>query len=284
LTKEAMDDPTASLFSDQATLRNAEEWLLQADYAASKSKKEHYQRQLTQVKNVLVQVLPDVSNVRITQPKKTLPSSTVEFRTPYGWVPLHSIGYGYQTMVAWIVDFASRMVERYPDSPDPLAEPAVVLVDEIDLHLHPKWQRDVMGYLTERFPNTQFIATAHSPLIVQAAPSVNANIAVLRREGDHVVIGNDVEAIRGWRADQILTSDLFELPTARPAEFDQAIQRRNELLGQARLTKADKKELAQLDETLDQLPAGGNASEAREMMALAKDTVELLKKHRGRGE
>jgi AAA domain, putative AbiEii toxin, Type IV TA system len=42
-------------------------------------------------------------------------------------------------------------------------EPAIVLVDEIDLHLHPKWQRQLIGFLTERFPNTQFIVTAHSP-------------------------------------------------------------------------------------------------------------------------
>lgn len=53
------------------------------------------------------------------------------------------------------------MVDRHPDSPNPLAEPAVVLVDEINLHLH-RWQRTLIGFLTERFPNTQFIATAHS--------------------------------------------------------------------------------------------------------------------------
>ena len=94
-------------------------------------------------------------------------------------------------MIAWVVDFAGRMIERYPDSPDPLAEPAVVLVDEIDLHLHPKWQRELIGFLTERFPNTQFIVTAHSPLIVQAA--AGANIALLKREGDHVVIENHPE-------------------------------------------------------------------------------------------
>ena len=91
-----------------------------------------------------------------------------------------------------------------------------MLVDEIDLHLHPKWQREVIGFLTERFPNTQFIVTAHSPLIVQAA--AGANLAVLKREGDHVVIENHPETIRGWRIDQVLTSDLFDLPTARPPD------------------------------------------------------------------
>ena len=159
------------------------------------------------------------------------------FKTPYGWVPLRQLGYGYRTMIAWVVDFASRMVERYPDSPDPLAEPAVVLVDEIDLHLHPKWQRELIGFLTERFPNTQFIVTAHSPLIVQAA--TDANIALLKREGDHVVIENNPETIRGWRIDQILTSDLFGLETARPPDMEKLLLRRKELLTKPRLTKAE---------------------------------------------
>ena len=72
-----------------------------------------------------------------------------------------------------------------------------------------------MGFLTDRFPNTQFIATAHSPLVAQAA--ADANLAVLHREGDHVVIDNEVDNIRNWRIDQILTSDLFGLRNRPPA-------------------------------------------------------------------
>jgi hypothetical protein len=283
LTSGWREDSLAGLFTDEVPLRNAEEWLSQLDWAAGQESpvQKQQQKRLEQVKELLVRVLPDVRSIRRTAPQKESDRPRFEFETPYGWVRLRQLGYGYQTMIAWMVDFASRMVERYPDSPDPLAEPAVVLVDEIDLHLHPRWQRELMGYLSERFPNTQFIATAHSPLIVQAAPSVNANIAVLRRDGDHVVIDNKPESIRGWRVDQILTSDIYDLPTARPKEFDEAIQRRTQILGKSRLTKRDREELARLEKKLDQLPAGETASEARKLMELAKDTAELLKKHRG---
>jgi hypothetical protein len=99
-----------------------------------------------------------------------------------------------------------------------------------------------------------------------------------------VVIDNNREAVRGWRVDQILTSDLYELPTARPKEFDEAIRRRTKLLSKARLTKRDRAELDKLNENLDQLPAVETAAEARELTALAKDTVELLKKHQGKRE
>jgi predicted ATP-binding protein involved in virulence len=75
-------------------------------------------------------------------------------------VRLSSLGLGYRTMIAWMVDLAVRLFKRYPDSEDPLAEPAIVLVDEIDLHMHPKWQRDIMQFLTDRFPT-------HIPLVME---------------------------------------------------------------------------------------------------------------------
>ncbi len=211
------DDPCASLFSDKADLRNPEEWLLRLDYAAIKPSHTRGKRQarLSQARELLLNILPDVHDIRFVTPESANPTARAEFKTPYGWVPLRQLGYGYQTLITWIADLANRMVERYPDSSDPLAAPAVVLVDEIDLHLHPLWQRTLMDFLTKRFPNTQFIVTAHSPLVAQAA--ADANLAVLRREADHVVIDNDVDRIRGWRIDQILTSELFGLPsTALP--------------------------------------------------------------------
>ena len=196
---------TDSLFPDDARLVNAEEWLLRLDYSASKASGSPdvlklQKKRLDLVIRILIRVLPDVSGSASLRRRGTKPNPDVEFETPYGWVPLPQLGYGYRTMIAWMVDFTSRMVNRYPDTPDPLAQPAVVLVDEIDLHLHPKWQRELIGFLTERFPNTQFIATAHRPLIVQAAG--DANIALLRREGDHVVIENDPEMLHGWSVDR----------------------------------------------------------------------------------
>ena len=86
--------------------------------------------------------------------------------TPYGSVPLTGLSLGYQTTLAWIrLTLASGgSMIGYPESSNPLAEPAIVLIDEIDLHLHPRWQRQIVKYLTQHFPQTQFIATAHSPL------------------------------------------------------------------------------------------------------------------------
>lgn len=275
----AVDDPQGTLFSPTASLRNAEEWFLSHDHAAVKnwegSKQAAHRRDLA--KDLLIKIMPDgeVNDIRFNPGEGVYPRPQVEFETPFGWVPLRRLGYGYQTLIAWVTDLVSRMAERYPDSPDPLKEPAIVVVDEIDLHLHPTWQRKLIGFLTERFPNTQFIATAHSPLVVQAA--ANANLAVLRREGDHVVIDNDVDQIRGWRVDQILTSDLFGLSSARPPEVEKLFERKQQLLAKKRLSADEKDELARLNAEIEKVPTGETAQHAKEMDAIRK-ALELLQK------
>ncbi|HEY9861599.1 MAG TPA: AAA family ATPase [Candidatus Obscuribacterales bacterium] len=263
---ESLDlENSASLFSEKAHLINAEEWLLQTDYAArsaSGKTRDRLEKQLHQIIEVLKRILPDIQDIRIAPADENILRPRAEFLTPYGWVHLSSLGLGYRTAIAWMVDLAVRLFRRYPDSEDPLAEPAIVLVDEIDLHLHPKWQRNIMNFLTERFPNTQFIVTAHSPLVVQAAK--DANIVLLRREGDRVVIDNNPEIVENWRVDQVLTS-VFELPTARPADLEPLLTRRQELLSKARLSKADKAELQELEAQIGSLPTAETPEDIKAM-------------------
>lgn len=262
-------DSCASLFSDEALI-NAEEWLLQADYAVARSVPDSTARlehRLQLIQETLKRLLPDVSDIRIVNVDDKNPRPAAEFLTPYGWVSLKSLSLGYKTVIAWIVDLAARLINRYPQSEDPLSEPAVVLVDEIDLHLHPKWQRTIMSFLTERFPNTQFIVTAHSPLVVQAAK--NANLVLLRREGDHVVIDNDPEVIDNWRVDQVLTS-VFELPTPHSAEIEPLIERRRKLLAKSKLTVKDKRELKVLEVQIGSLPTAESPEDIRAMDIIRK--------------
>ncbi|MCH7808591.1 MAG: AAA family ATPase [Planctomycetes bacterium] len=275
------DDRTASLFDDRVELLNAEEWLLQLDYAAAKSStiRERQRERLKEVRRLLIDILPDVKDIRISTPTEERPRPGVEFKTDDGWVPLRWIGYGYRTAVAWMVDLTARLVQRYPNSKNPLLEPAVVLIDEIDLHLHPSWQRHLMTHVSARFPNVQFIVTAHSPLFVQAAEG--ANLVVLKREKDRVVIDNDVQAVEGWRVDQVLTSDLFGLKSARPPKHENLLAQRKKLLTKAKLTKPDRKKLAVLEEQIGSLPGGETADDARTMARIER-TLSKLEKKRSR--
>ena len=79
---------------------------------------------------------------------------------PTGEIELSELSLGYKTMFAWSIDLALRLYQANPKSENPLEEPCVVLIDEIDLHLHPRWQRQLKDFLTKHFPKAQFICTA----------------------------------------------------------------------------------------------------------------------------
>jgi hypothetical protein len=277
LNRRGPGDPSASLFLDDVSLIDVEEWLLVEDYAYRRADAGEAERRLERVKKVLIDLLPDVRDIRIGESKPVawaLPfRPAIKVRTPYGWVPISDLSLGYRTMIAWTVDLASRLFALHPQSPNPLAEPAVVLVDEVDLHLHPKWQRELRSHLTERFPATQFVVTAHSPLVVQA--SENENIVVLRREGDHVVIDNDVETVNGWRVDQVLTSDLFGLKTARPPQYDELIARRNAILDKRSLDEQDRVALGKLESRIAELPAGERPEDLKAMEIIQRAAAKL---------
>lgn len=257
---DAADD-AATLFDEQATLLDAEEWFLQSDYAAARTDSHAARTRSQKIRETLIDLLPDVDDLEVVGLDLHSPRPALRAHTPYGWVRVGDLSMGYRTLMAWVIDFAARMFARYPNSDNPLAEPAVCLVDEIDLHMHPTWQRKLIDFLDQRFPNTQFIVTAHSPLVVQAAE--HANIAVLRRHDgdDFVTIHNDLDAVRGWRVDQILTSDLFGLDGSRSPQVNDLLRQRATILGKPRLDEADERRLTELDAELDDVPHGDSRAD-----------------------
>lgn len=269
----------ASLFSDGAELISGSEWLLRADYAASTTTDKRAIVRRDKVRAALIDLLPDVSDIRVAGLDEQPPRPRVDVQTHYGWVPMRALSLGYRSMIAWVVDLASRMFEAYPDSADPLTEPAIALVDEIDLHLHPRWQREITTHLDCLFPNVQFIVTAHSPLVVQGAGVTN--VAVLRRVEDHVEILNDPEEVRGWRVDQILTSDLFGLRSARPVEVERLLERQQELVLLDSPTESQRVELAAVDRKLSEL-APGETAQDRETWAVVRRLASRLVSDSGR--
>lgn len=272
--QELPDDSIYSLLSEDYPLRNAEEWLLELDHARkiNSGSKSRASKQYAEVKELLLHILPSVDDIRIVAKESGAQTSVrAEFKTPYAWVEIGQLSHGYQTVLAWVVDLARNLFFRYPESSNPIAEPAIVLIDELDLHLHPKWQREVMNYLSSRFINTQFIATAHSPLIVQACD--NANIVLVGRDGDKATINQDMDMVKDWRIDQILTSDLFGLDSARRPENQSLYDERSKLLSKSKLRKADEIRIEELNQLIHQLPTG--ESEAmREVENLLRKVAE----------
>ena len=233
------------------------------EYAALKGDGQAKSR-LNAIKRTLSDILPFIDEPGdIEIPDPTERRASLVFRTRKGNAALHELGLGHRTVTAWIVDLASRMARRYPQSANPLKEPAVVLIDGIDLHMHPSWQRSLMKQLCEQFTNVQFVATTHSPLMVTS--TTDLNVAVLRRgETGRVVIENRTEAFEGWRVDQILVA-LFGLETGRSLRVEGLMQERAKLIEKAAITPGDQARLNEIAAELAALPMAENSADEEAM-------------------
>lgn len=250
LSSEQAKERHANLFQN-SDLPNVEEWYLQLTLAKMQGENDVRKKAKIisdKIDEILTSgLLPDVKSIKFnTEQQGQTFNNFIEFQTDFGWIRLRDLGYGYQTMLAWVLDLVRRMFERYPESPNPIREPAIVLVDEIDLHLHPEWQRKIIAHLTQYFPKTQFIVTAHSPLVVQSAEKIN--LVLLEKEGDHVnITQKKIQTYKGWTLEEILTelmglderihSDVYlELI----GKFDKALEDDNFEAAQAAYDELDK--------------------------------------------
>jgi len=120
-------------------------------------------RVLEALRDVVTVFVPEFSNLRIQETPR------LGFIVDKGDEPLyiHQLSDGERGLLALILDLTRRLAIANPDSDDPIAEgTALVLIDEIELHLHPKWQRYVLRRLRDTFKNCQFIITTHSPQVI----------------------------------------------------------------------------------------------------------------------
>lgn len=255
-------DPTSSLFSDSVDLYDAEELLEELDHAARSGPAKLRARDRARLKTIYAAVaslLDDIrpQDIKFRGPKvagRSPDQCGVHVKTPSGTVPLGELSLGYQSMFAWTVDLAFRLLEAYPSSKKPMHESAVVLIDEIDLHLHPRWQRTIRSRLLKHFPKVQFIATTHSPVTAQETLSEGGRVAVVQWDGTGASIDSDPLPGREWRIDQLMTSALFGFGMPRSLSAEERMKRRAELSQIKKPSAANKRELAELDAFAASLP------------------------------
>ena len=139
---------------------------------------------------------------------------------------------GYRIMIAMIADIAARMAEANPSPEcsgldDPLNTPGIVFIDEIDLHLHPVWQRKVLQQLKTIFPNVQFIVTTHSPNVVMGALDF---AQVVKLENGIINSDVDISQFKYYDISQLLLSNLFELDNVRSDDYLKIYKERKDLI------------------------------------------------------
>ena len=143
---------------------------------------------------------------------------------------------GEKCTLAMIGDLARRLSLANPSSENPLLGSGVVLIDEIELHLHPTWQARILGTLMKIFPNIQFIVTTHSPKVLSEF-NEGVNVFELDNESGEIVM-NDVTPLYGWSAGDILQC-YMDTPQYNN-EVDKQIDEMFSFIQQKKFDKAEK--------------------------------------------
>lgn len=118
------------------------------------------------------------------------------------YLKLNQLSDGEKCTIALFGDLARRLALANPQLPNPLDGQGVVLIDELDLHMHTSWQRKVMSVLKHTFPNIQFIITTHSPQILGELDET-FNLFYMVREDNEVTL-KKYQSFIGWDANVIL--------------------------------------------------------------------------------
>ncbi len=132
-------------------------------------------------------------------------------------IPFQALSDGYRSYIGWVTDLLYHM--HIVSGKKPLKNlTGVVMIDEIDLHVHPSWQKTIVSQVAKAFPNLQFIFTTHSPIVAGSVSSENLWITKIAPDGSSILERPHTE-IYGLSADQILTSDIFGLESTRAEGF-----------------------------------------------------------------
>lgn len=144
-----------TMFDRNAPVNPLPTWAMELEY-------ERGENGLAIVRDAMEALLPGLKFVGIDRRQKRL-----MFGTEDGEVPLEELSDGYQNVAAWIGDLLHRVTRAFAHYKKPLHARGVLLIDEVDAHLHPTWQRLLRTYLESRLPNFQIVATTHSALTLQ---------------------------------------------------------------------------------------------------------------------
>ena len=158
---------------------------------------------LSTVRQAITSMLPEVSEPRTELNPLQLVVSVRSQQGRMEKLSLDQLSGGYRIMLALAADLARRMAQGNPHLDNPLESEAVVLIDEVELHLHPRWQQRILGDLRRTFPNSQFIVSTHSPQVLTTVEP--HRIVELSHDGDRIVARTPGGATFGAEAGDVLS-------------------------------------------------------------------------------
>lgn len=221
-------DAVSTLYGIRTNLIHAETWLQNLERGALKAGEGERAAILFQnVCSVLKSILPGVDDIRFDAERVVFIGPAV------GECSTDSLSDGYATTLGWIVDMMARWIHeqqrhgREIPAEFNLQMTGLVLIDELDLHLHPRWQMRIVDDVRRAFPKMSFVATTHNPLTLLGANP--GEIHVLDQADGETKV-RQVDLPPGIRADQILTGIWFGLSSTLDQETQQLLDQHRELL------------------------------------------------------
>lgn len=230
-----------SMFNNEATLVSLADWAMDLDYSSNGT---HFRT----IKSAINEFL--VENVKFKGIDKQ--RGQLIFTTKDGNVPIDQLSDGYQNVISWVGDLMYNVTTAFRNYKKPLHARGVLLIDEIDLHLHPKWQRRLHTFLETKLPNFQIIATTHSPLTAQQAGE--DELYALRRQGKKVEVVPFIGNPSNMLLHQILMSPIFGVESDESIDVEKTKNRIRELVSKSSKTLSEKEEEKQLKKQAKDLP------------------------------
>lgn len=194
-----------TLFNNDMTLPDPSDWLAK-QFLSNNGRPELSRENLEKVLSSLLE-----NKVQI---KLNAEQQIVYYEKGYQ-LTLKELSEGYRSVIIFVCDLLIKLSQSCAEGHDVFKEHGVVLIDEIDQHLHPRWQLTIVKKLRKLFPNIQFIMTTHSPVIILGSSDDAIFFRVERQEGSTTVSEPYYRSsMDKMMLNTLITSSLFNLDTA----------------------------------------------------------------------
>lgn len=203
---------------------------------------------------------------------------------PWGKLRVNELSDGYRRVIQLIVDFFGWQIvaDRLISVNDEIA--GILLIDELETHLHPKWQRYIVDRLRKYLPNVQIITSTHSPIVALGTSDYEGALMLeldLINESTNRVRDKTVDSAiyKGYTVDQILTSLAFDMPIARSGITGDKLIKFRELFVNNNRTSEQEKQFQKLKREIDyEIPEVGEQEADRKLQRELKSLLEKINK------
>ena len=259
----ALVDSLYTLFNYKYPLQNAE-------LGASRVKI-HSGEEWKKLQNILKEVLMFQEDDEIF-----LERTGLYVETRRGKESFNTLSDGYKSLTSVILDFLSwNLIYKEDEDFDLSNLSGILIIDELEQHLHPKWQRKIVKILSEQFPKVQFICSTHTPICVLGLNDLeNSWLFKAAYVNNHSEVERfDLkEDFKGYRSDQILTSGIFDLTDTRSVSVEDKLEtyRGIYLKEESKRSEEEKLQFDAIEDELKDLPMWDNEKEKKRRDELIK--------------